>query len=224
LKKLTNAELQRHYIEHFRLADYLPDEIIAQIELISVSKGEFLYHQNDELSFIYFLVNGKVRINYIEDSGIEAVYAFETPFSVIGELELFSTDKLLRNVQAYEDSTVLALSAKYVREHAFDNVQFLHFMIAQFRTRVLVLSSLISKSSESVEFLISRYILKRSEKEGDELQLEKRDSLSAMLGISTRHFNRVLKDLHEKDIIFLKNKTLLIKDRSYLVDLVKSGR
>lgn len=224
MKKSTNSELKRHYIEHFSLADYLPDEILEQIELISVAKGEYLYHQNDELCSIYFLVNGKLYVNYIEDSGTESVYSFETPFSVIGEVELFSDDKILRNVQADEDSTVLALSAKYVREHAHDNVQFLHFIIAQLRKRVAFVSSLLSQSSESVEFLIARYLLQRAAQEGDELHLEKRESLAAMLGISTRHLNRVLKRLHEQNVIFLKNKTLVLKNNHYLTQLVKKGR
>ncbi|MBD1565134.1 Crp/Fnr family transcriptional regulator [Vibrio sp. SA48] len=223
MKKSTNTELKWHYIEHFSLADYLSDETIKNIDLISVNKGEYLYHQNDELSYIYFLVNGKLHVNYVQDSGIESVYSFETPFSVIGEVELFSNDKIRRNVQACEDSTVLALSAKYVLEHAYDNVQFLHFIISRLRKRIVFVSSLLSQSSESVEFLISRYLLQRAEKEGYELKLEKRESLSAMLGISTRHLNRILKNLHEKNIIFLKNKTLIIRNESYLLDLIKKG-
>lgn len=224
MKKSTNTELKRHYIEHFSLANYFSDEIVKNVDLIFVNKDEYLYHQNDELSSIYFLVNGKLHVNYVKDSGIESVYSFETPFSIIGEVELFSNEKILRNVQAYEDSTVLAISANYVQKHAYDNVQFLHFIISRLRKRIVFVSSLLSQSSESVEYLISRYLLNRIEKEGNELQLEKRESLSAMLGVSTRHLNRILKSLHEKKVIFLKNKTLIIKNRSYLIELMKNGR
>lgn len=224
MKRIINDELKNQYIELFGLNTELSKDTLDHLELISFSKGEFLYHQNNELIFMYFLVKGKLLVNYFEDNGTESVYSIETPLAVIGEVEVFSNDKILRNVKVSEDSILLALSKSYIQDHAYDNVKFLHFIMNRLRKRVISVSSLLSQSSESVENILSKYLLSRAEEEGDIIQLENRDSLSAMLGVSTRHLNRVLKQLHEKNIIRVKNKTLIIVSPSILRQLSGKGR
>ncbi|MCH7291052.1 helix-turn-helix domain-containing protein [Acinetobacter genomosp. 15BJ] len=49
--------------------------------------------------------------------------------------------------------------------------------------------------------------------------MEKRDSIAAMLGISTRQLNRDLKDLAELNIIQFKNKTVKVLDSDYLPEI-----
>jgi DNA-binding transcriptional regulator LsrR (DeoR family) len=55
--------------------------------------------------------------------------------------------------------------------------------------------------------------------EGSMIHLEKRDSIAAMLGISARQLNRILKDLSDLNIIQFKNKTLKVLDSNYLAEI-----
>lgn len=64
-----------------------------------------------------------------------------------------------------------------------------------------------------------KYLAIRAEVEGTVIHLEKRDSIAAMLGISTRQLNRDLKDLAELNIIQFKNKTVKVLDSDYLPEI-----
>ncbi|HEJ9481190.1 MULTISPECIES: winged helix-turn-helix domain-containing protein [Proteus] len=67
-----------------------------------------------------------------------------------------------------------------------------------------------SQSPYSSEFKLRRYLFFKTQQEGLSFQLEKRDPLAAMLGISTRQLNRALAHLVSIKAITLKNKSITV--------------
>ena len=177
-----------------------------------------------ELSESFFLlVAGKLQVGYLHPNGYQAVFAFETPLSIIGDIELFEDRSAASNVnvQAVEDSLLLVTAADIVRAHGSEDARFLRFLLRYLARKIDFSSTLLSQVSLSAENRLARYLLARMKKDGLVFQLEKREALAALLGISVRHLNRTLNSICKNQIITLKNKTVQIlnpNELNFLLD------
>ena len=183
-------------------------------------KGEYFFFQEEDLKQLYFLVEGKLQIDYLQPNGRQAVYSFDTPFSIIGDMELMNDRKVTSNVRALEDSWVLAADLSLVNQYGLSSVPFLQFIIRYLTKKIYFASMLLAQYALSAESRLAHYLLERSRLEGQTIQLEKRDSLAAILGVSVRHLNRSLKNLSEQNAIRLHNRTLVIVNPQALLDMV----
>ena len=183
-------------------------------------KGEYFFFQEEDLKQLYFLVEGKLQIDYLQPNGRQAVYSFDTPFSIIGDMELMNDRKVTSNVRALEDSWVLAADLSLVNQYGLSSVPFLQFIIRYLTKKIYFASMLLAQYALSAESRLAHYLLERSHLEGQTIQLEKRDSLAAILGVSVRHLNRSLKNLSEQNAIRLHNRTLVIVNPQALLDMV----
>ena len=155
--------------------------------------------------------------------GSQAVFSFETPFSIIGDLELFDESQIVGNVQALEDSYIFAASATKIKDCGYNDVQFLRFLNHYLVKKLHFSSILLSQTTLSLDFRVAQYLLHRQEIEGHVLQLEKRALLAAMLGTSTRHLNRTLRRLVDTKTIEVHNKRLTIVNCQALSAITKRG-
>jgi CRP/FNR family putative post-exponential-phase nitrogen-starvation transcriptional regulator len=190
------------------------------LELRQYHKGEYFFFQEEDLKQLYFLVEGKLQIDYLQPNGRQAVYSFDTPFSIIGDMELMNDRKVTSNVRALEDSWVLAADLSLVNQYGLSSVPFLQFIIRYLTKKIYFASMLLAQYALSAESRLAHYLLERSRLEGQTIQLEKRDSLAAILGVSVRHLNRSLKNLSEQNAIRLHNRTLVIVNPQALLDMV----
>ena len=209
MKRITTAKQKDKYIDKFDLADQIPQPIIQSFDLCSYNKGEYLAREGEKSNSFFLLVTGKLQVGYLHPNGHQAVFAFETPLSVIGDIELFEDRESASNVnvQAVEKSLLLVTAADIVRKHGAEDARFLRFLLRYLARKIDFSSTLLSHVSLSAENRLARYLLARMKTDGPIFQLEKREALAALLGISVRHLNRTLKSLCTKQIISLKYKT-----------------
>ncbi len=186
-------------------------------------KGEYLCRQGEKAEFFYLLLKGKVQVDYFQVDGNRVVFSFETPFSIIGDVELFEDYQVLSNVQALEDCLTFTTSVATVREHGYDDPRFLHFILHYLFKKLYFTSTLLSHIPLSVEHRLARYLLYRMEKDGPMIQLEKRESLAAMMGTSLRHLNRTFRQLIQLEVIEVHNKTLKIIEPQIIAAIAEKG-
>ena len=173
------------------------------------------------MDLLYLLLEGELQVDYFRPDGGQAVFSFETPFSIIGDLELFENCQALANVQVLKNSLTFASSGKTIRKYGYNDPQFLLFVMHYLFKKIYFSSTLLSQAPFSVEYRLARYLLYRMEKDGNIIRLEKRESLAAMLGTSTRQLNRILKQLIELGSIEVHNKTLIITEAQLILAIVE---
>jgi len=190
--------------------------MIEALQLQAYVKGEYLYRQDETAETFYLLLEGKLQVDYFHADGHQAVFSFVTPFSTLGDLELFEAWSAVKNVQALEDSLVLAAPAHLIRQHGTEDARFLRFILHHVIQKIDFSSTLQAQTTLSLACRLARYLLYRLQKDGVVLHLEKREALAAMLGTSVRHLNRTLRQLSELGVIDVHNKTLTINDPQQL--------
>ena len=223
IRRINDPELRERYLKQFSLYDELPENIIGALALQIFQKGEYLCRQGEDPETFYLLLKGKLQVVHFQLDGSQAVFSFETPFSIIGDLELFYDIQVLGNVQALEDSLVFTAPARMIRDIGYDDACFLRFIIRHLAKKLHGSAGLLSQIPLSAEYRLARYLLYRMEKEGCVFQLEKRESLAAMLGTSVRHLNRTFRQLAALNAIEVQNKTLIITDPQVLIAVTEKG-
>lgn len=223
IKILKDSPRKQKYIHKFHLEEYFPEDVVRALDLYSVQKGEYLLFQEEELEKIFLLVEGKLQVDCIETGGKQVVYSFETPFSIIGDMELMDDQSVTANVQALQDSLVFGVPVRIIREKCLDHVPFLKFLLRYLNKKLYFSVTLLAQHALSAENRLARYLLYRSRLDGQIIKLENRESLASILSISVRHINRTLKKLCGQGAISLQNKELTILDYDLLTDLIKKG-
>jgi CRP/FNR family transcriptional regulator, putaive post-exponential-phase nitrogen-starvation regulator len=220
---IRDPSRKKEYIRRFGLDEHLPDEVVRALDLCLYHKGEYLLFQEEELRKLFMLVEGKLQVDYIETSGKQVVYSFETPFSMIGDMELMDDQSVVANVQALQDSLVFTAPVSLIREKCLDQIPFLKFLLRYLNKKLYFSCTLLTQYALSAENRLARYLLYRSRLDGRVITLENRESLASILGISVRHINRTLKSLSRQGAIRLRNKELTILDLDKLTELIQKG-
>lgn len=226
MKTVGDSKLKEAFIDAHDLRTALSPPLLAALRLVSVEAGEHLVTQSDRLSHLYLLVQGKLQVENYDANGMHIVFSFETDFSVIGDLELFSQAQrsVFSSVQAVTDALIFTLPIELIRERAMRDPAFLTFMCRQLSDKLLNASLLHASGGLTAEYKLRKFLLFKIKDEGVQIQLENRELLAGRLGISVRQLSRALAQLAADGMIQFKNKSLRVTDRQRLSGLEDNQR
>lgn len=219
---MTNQEMRNNYISTYKLDDYLPDSLLSTLRLIKINTGDYLVTQNSQIKQLFFLVEGTLQVEHYEENGRHIIFSHEKAFSVVGDLELFleSNHISFNAVQALTPCYLLVISISAIKRKAQQDPKFLHFVCCELSRKLYNSSKQLSQSLYSAEFKLRRYLLFKTQQEGTLFQLEKRETIAGILGISIRQLNRALSHLAKLEIIHVKNRTISIINSKLLSEIV----
>lgn len=223
MKRISDSEKKEKYIEKYSLVASLPPTIIERLELQFFEKGEFLLLQGEKLNNIYFLLEGKLQVGSLHPDGRQVIISFDTPFSIIGELELLNNQKIITDVLTFEDSLVFATPASVVREFGLSDLTFLRFMIQCLAKKLYFDVPLMMQSTMSAEKRLAGYLLQLYSERNGYIRLENREVIASLLGLSIRHLNRNLRLFAQAGIITKSSKTVQIVEPDKLRNILESG-
>ncbi|MCU4583157.1 helix-turn-helix domain-containing protein [Acinetobacter gyllenbergii] len=224
MKNMSKNELMQNYVDTFSLCNYFSPALLENLRLKQIEEGEYLVAQGSSLNNLFLLVDGKLQVEHFHQDGSYAVFSIEKAFSVIGDLELFLDIDLytVSTVRAISKADIIEIPLGKIQQYGFNDPNFLRFICTHLSKKLYASTQLLTNVSLPAFVKVRKYLAIRAEAEGTVIQLEKRDSIAAMLGISTRQLNRVLKDLAELNIIQFKNKTVKVLDSDYLLEIKKT--
>lgn len=223
MKKISNNELLNHYIAKHNIEDILDRSILEYAQLHFYEKEEFILEAQSNLEYYYFLVEGKIKISYLFENGKSMLLKFYKEFNTIGDLELLKNIPILCNIDAVEDTYLIAIPSDILRNKYFNNLKFLHHLIDSLSDK---LYATINNSSYNFVYpLINRLSSYLVEHITDKDYVVLNSSfleIAQFLGTTYRHLNRTLKELEGKSIIRCDNKTIYILDEDKLRELSKN--
>lgn len=182
------------YVARYAMDRFLNANLLRHLRLYQFPMYSHIYMEQDEQHQLYFLVEGQVQCSYYHLNGKLAVLALSNPFMVIGDVEILSDDPLYSNVIATRPTTMLGLSREAVQQYGANDPRFLRFLIDQLREKLYKSNSLQTGHVLPVAGRLALYLLSQP-LDGDALILPDKDVLASLLGTTTRHLNRVLRDL-----------------------------
>lgn len=216
IRTIQAEDVIQRYIAEFSMADFLNDDLLAQMQLFRFPAFSNVYTEQDEQHYLYFLVRGQVQCSHYHLNGKLAVFAVSSPFTAIGDLEILTDERVHSNVIATEDTTMLGIARHMVYQYGAHDPRFLHFLIDQLRAKLYKTNSLQMNQILPVISRLAVYMLAQPANADHAIVLPSKEELASMLGATPRHLNRVLKELVESGSISAGYPRVRILDRATL--------
>lgn len=223
MKRILNNKLLEKYIDKYDIKGTFDKDMINLMELHYYKKGEVVFKAETTLEYYYLLVSGKIRISYPFENGKSMLLKFYKPFNTIGDMELLKNKPITCDIDAVEDTYLIAISSNIIRMSYLENPKFLHHLADSLSEK---LYATINNSSYNFVYpLINRLSSYLVEQLTDKDYIKLNSSfieIAQFLGTTYRHLNRTFKELEEKSIIRCQDKTIYILDEAKLRKLSKN--
>lgn len=190
-------------------------------DLMEVQSGEVVLRQGDDLTFLYFLMRGKVKIYSTSMEGKGLIVAFNRPIQLFGDIEFLQQSTIINTVEALGTVHLLRFSiaeAKRLQAEAAFNEYLLEVISRKFYTKSQVLSfHLLNEASTR----FASYLLSISHNENGQFVepfVKRKDlaEIAEFIGITTRHQNRIILKFVEEHILERTDAGVVIKNPQHL--------
>ncbi|MED4584478.1 cyclic nucleotide-binding domain-containing protein [Brevibacillus choshinensis] len=229
MKERTDKAMLRSLIRESQLHNMFTDDTIHEMHLYEAEKGEILCSKGDQLTQMYFLLTGKIKIFTTSPNGKSLLLRFNNPLAIIGDIEFISHCEVRNTVEFVHPSLLIGISYKLLQERYVNHPPFLQFILQKISHKLYTSSNTTSLNLlYPVENRFASYLLSTTSAEqlsaiSEELQTAKLTEIAELLGTSYRHLNRVIRNLCAEQIIERKKGALLIRDRDKIEHLASGN-
>lgn len=223
MRRILSDNLLNHYIVKHNIENIFDKDILKYAQLHFYEKEEYILEAESKLEYYYLLVDGKIKVSYPFENGKSMLLKFYKEFNSVGDLELLKNIPILCDIDAIEDTYLIAIPSDILRKNYLDNLKFLHHLIDSLSEKLY--GTINNGSYNFVYPLINRLSSYLIEHIKDRNYITLNSSfieIAQFLGITYRHLNRTFKELESKSIIKCDNKTIYILDEDRLRELSKN--
>lgn len=223
MRRISDHNLLSHYIDKHNIENILDKDILKHAQLHFYEKDEYILEAEAKLEYYYLLVDGKIKVSYLFENGKSMLLKFYKEFNTIGDLELLKNISILCNIDAIEDTYLIAIPSDILRKKYLNNVKFLHHLVESLSEK---LYATINNSSYNFVYpLINRlssYLVEHMTDKNYIILNSSFKEIAQFLGTTYRHLNRTFKELEAASIIKCEDKTIYVLDERKLRDLSKN--
>jgi len=206
---LSEQHLIYQYIDQYDLETHLNPDLLRCLRLHRFEAQSTVYESQTELRHVYFLVNGKAQVSYYLANGKRSIIAMISPFSVIGDIELFEDRPLQLNVITTENSIFLGIKKADVLQFGYNDPQFLRFIIHHMSRKLRGSGyNQLSYDLPLVNRLANYLLIQKID--NNIIIPESKTLIADLLGTSPRHLNRVIKTLEDEHIITWERDKIIV--------------
>lgn len=223
MKRIFNNELLNNYIIKYTIEKIFDKDLFKHMQLHFYEKGEAILEAETSLEYYYLLVDGKIKISYLFENGKSMLLKFYKDFNTIGDLELLKNLPIACNIDAIEDTYLIAVPSTLLRNEYLDDPKFLRHLVESLSEK---LYGTINNSSYNFVYpLINRlssYLVEHLKDKNYIILNSSFLEIAQFLGTTYRHLNRTIKELEAEAIIKYENKKMYILDEDRLRELSKN--
>ena len=230
LDKLFNATVIESMRQHhlFKAMDETQfDNILTFARLKSLSSDQLLFQHGDELTHLYYVIDGAIKLYRSTIKGNEKIIEVVQAGKSFGEGVLFEGfPKYPVSAIAMKPSIVVTINANKYLNILKDSNPLCINMLGHLSKRLhWMLKELDKQTLHNASFRIIDYFLSQVSKNETSvydlcLTIPKRD-IASRLSIKPETFSRALKSLLNKDLISIEDNHIILKNVKNLRELVQ---
>lgn len=229
---LTETELSvlQNNVWYSQLPSLFQDFIVKHTTHLYVERDQAIFHHGDTFDGIYAVIQGKVRLGYIDIEGNESIAAISEPIMWFGEISLVDQQPRSHHAIALEKSTILKISSTAIEEILRQHPQF-WFHIAQLTSQKLRIAflELIAIQTLNISQRLAQRLLFILNGYGNHVHIENhmihlsQEQLAQMLMCSRQTINQELHLLEQQGILKIAFRKIEILDIQKLHSLAYSA-
>lgn len=213
---IKNQQKIQDYLTSPHIRQVFPESYHSQLRLVTYDSGEAICQQEDQLTALSLVMEGKVKIVRKLFNGKDYILEISESPNLIGDIELLTGQEIVSSVIALEKVWVVQLPL-HNRQELLRDATFL-YMVGKGLATSLYLQNIQAASNVgySVKERLATHILSIESENHFQLEI---NLLADSFGTSYRHLLRTIKDLLEKEIIGKDGKNYHILQRNALEKL-----
>lgn len=201
-------------------------DLLKEFELIKVGRLEYICLQEEEMQYLWFLVDGSAKVVKVLENGKNLLLSFYEPLSVIGDLELIKAKRASCTVQALSTCYLLALPIDKFRTALQKDIKLMNFVCNALADKLDYISNnssinLLYPLENRLATYINMVAMEQDGLDGRRCFNENLTQLAELLGTSYRHLLRTLNRLCQSEILNRTKEGYIIFDEQELSDLAE---
>ncbi len=198
------------------------ESILAQCRERCFGKGDVIWNQGEPAGYVAFLIDGAAMSTYHSPNGKMGVTGIWFPGDILGAADLGASHQRQLTLRCLMDARVYTLPTGKLFQIAARFPEMSEAVIRALSVRLRWIARLaITLETQTAFERVCMVLLALSEKfaivEPDGLLLDLKltnEELASFVGVTRQFMNSVLKELQAKGMIVLRQRKILIRDRS----------
>ncbi len=210
------------YVRRYALDRLLSQDLRESLVVRETEANALIIRAGDPVRRLLFFVQGRAKVYSTTKGGQRLLTAFITPLEVLGEAEIFSSDRFAMNVESMTPSVSLGLSAAAVRKAAGRNSRLLMYLCGRLGAKLS--DSMVAESINLGYPVVNRlagYLLAVTDAGEEALGTDDLGELADYLGASYRQVSRVVRRFRSEGILDNRRGRIRVLDRGRLAPLAR---
>ena len=195
------------------------ERVIHASHLTHLSEGESLFCQGGDVSSFYLVLAGRIKLFRVSPEGKEKIVDIVEQGDTFAEALMFMDNPHYPvNATALTRSKVIAINSNNFKEMLHESIDSCFQVMGQLSVRLRnLIHEIDTLSLDSGTGRIAAYLVQMSEKQGAQFRLEIAKSvIASRLSVKPETFSRILKSLHEQDVLTINGRDVDVHDLSAL--------
>lgn len=213
MSKIDKKDIIKQFlINHFNCTDsIIESKISSNANILETEKGESIFFEGEKANFLYYLINGSIKLYRLNDEGKVANIKVVKKGEVFADIVLFDECKYPVNAVSVDQSTILCLKAKVLKEIILSNRKLTESFIIMLTKRIKYLVNKIDMLElDNAENRLLSYLQElRNTRNGNEIILDlSKKEIAEIIGIRTETLSRLLKKMSNNGILKVRSKKI----------------
>jgi CRP-like cAMP-binding protein len=217
----TQDALKKYHLLS-RLSDEQLDRVCQHSHLITLQEGKSLFYQGDTVSSFYLVLIGKIKLFRVSPEGNEKIVEFVEQGDSFAEALMFMDHPHYPvNATALTYCKVIGINCNDFKAMLRDSIDTCFLLMGSMSIRLRGLIQEIDTLSLSTGTVrIVTYLLQNSAEGSETFNLEIAKSvIASRLSVKPETFSRILKNLHELNILTINGRSVTIHDRNAMIGI-----
>lgn len=205
-----------------RLSESQLEHVRQNAHASELEEGKTLFCQGDDVVCFYLVLSGKIKLFRVSPEGKEKVLDIVQQGDTFAEALMFMDHPHYPvNATALTPCSVLGINSRHFKSMLRDSMDtcFLLMGSMSFRLRGLI-HEIDTLSLNTGTMRIVSYLLQNAPVDSDIFELGIAKSvIASRLSVKPETFSRILKNLHEQQILSISGRKVTIHDRKALISI-----
>ena len=193
--------------------------------ICELDEGESLFFQGDNVISFYLIMTGTIKLFRVSPDGKEKVVEIIEQGNTFAEALMFMDQPHYPvNATALAPCRVIAINCKFFKSMLRESIDTCFLLMGKmsFRLRGLI-QEIDTLSLDTGTVRIVAYLLQNAPEDNNNFELKIAKSvIASRLSVKPETFSRILKNLHEKEILTINGRKVTIHDRDALTSICTS--
>ncbi len=204
------------------LTDEQMDRVRRHAHITDMVEGESLFFQGDEAVCFYLVVSGRIKLYRVSPDGKEKVVEIMEGGATFAEALMFMDQASYPvTATALSPCRLIGINCKDFKAMLRESIDTCFLLLGSmcFRLRSLI-REIDALSLDTGTVRTVTYLLRQAPEDRDQFELQVAKSvIASRLSVKPETFSRILKNLHEREIVSIDGRQVTIHDRDAMNSL-----